>query len=287
MINAQNDYKDIKNRLGNLMDTIKKNQTVPLETYNLLANDINTKLELTDPTFIIDCINNMRDPDDYLNAHSTNVGMLNGMIGAWLRLPKDDIDVLIKIGLYHDIGKLRVPVEILNKPGSLTDDEFAEMKKHTIYSYEILGLSGETNTHILEGVLSHHEKINGTGYPSGLPMTQISQFARVTSVSDVYDAMVAKRAYKNRHSPFEILAEFALNRFSDLDISIVNIFLENLPTALIGKNVLLSDGRSAEVVYINPRDFAHPMVKLDGELLSIGSGLECVAMVDFLVSVDD
>jgi HD-GYP domain-containing protein (c-di-GMP phosphodiesterase class II) len=161
------------------------------------------------------------------------------------------------------------------------------MKKHSIYSYEILGLSGETNTRILEGVLSHHEKINGTGYPSRLPLTQISQFARVTSVSDVYDAMVAKRVYKNRHSPFEILAEFALNRFSDLDISIVNIFLENLPTALIGKNVLLSDGRSAEVIYINPHDFAHPIVKLDGELLSRGPGLECVAMVDFLVSVDD
>jgi len=284
IVKLQNDYKDLKQRLGSIMDDIQTSGMVPLETYEILAGEVHAQLDLTDAAILLDFINNMRDPDDYLNAHTANVGMLNGMMGAWLRLPQDDIDALIKVGFFHDLGKLRVPIEILHKPGPLDDKEFYEMKKHPAYAYEILRLSGETDQRILEGVLSHHERLNGTGYPSGLSLPQISLFARVTAISDVYDAMVAKRVYKDRHSPFKILADFAHNRFSNLDIAMVNVFLDRLPAVLLGKNVLLSDGRSAKVFYINPFDFAHPIVELNGELISTGGGLECVAMEDFLVS---
>jgi len=209
------------------------------------------------------------------------------MIGTWMKLPHDEIDSLIKIGLLHDIGKLRIPAEILNKPGKLNADEFTEMKKHTQYSFEILTLSGETDKHVLDGVLSHHERLNGTGYPNGSNMSQVPLSSRITAVSDVYDAMVARRAYKDRHSPFEILEEFAVHKFSDLDISIVNIFLENMPLALTGKNVLLSDGRTAKVIYVNPHNFSHPIIELEGKPISTGAGLECVAMENFFVTVED
>jgi HD-GYP domain-containing protein (c-di-GMP phosphodiesterase class II) len=130
--------------------------------------------------------------------------------------------------------------------------------------------------------LSHHEKLNGTGYPNGIKLDQLSLFARVTAVSDVYDAMVAKRPYKDRNSPFKILAEFALHKFSHLDISIVNIFLEKMPAALAGKNVLLSDGRIAKIVYINPHNFTYPIVEIEGNLISTSPDLECVSMENFL-----
>jgi HD-GYP domain-containing protein (c-di-GMP phosphodiesterase class II) len=281
-INLVNDYQDLKQRLSSLMEEVKSSGKVPLETYSLLTGEVSKKLELTDPALLIECINNMRDPDDYLNAHTANVGMLNGMIGVWLKLPPDDVDTLIKVGLFHDIGKLMVPVEVINKPGPLDDREYDEIKKHPIYAYEILTLSGETDRRVLEGVLSHHERTNGTGYPHGLALQEIPLLARITSVSDVYDAMVAKRVYKDRHSPFKILDEFAHNRFSNLDISIINVFLEKLPAVLLGKNVRLSDGRIAKVLFINPHDFAHPIVEADGNLLSTSPGLECIEMEDFL-----
>jgi len=281
-----NDYKDLKRRLGSIMDEIKNKGKVPIETYDLLADEVSAKLELTDPSLLIDFINSMRDPDDYLNAHTANVGMLNGMIGEWLKLPEKDKDTLIKVGLYHDIGKLRVPIEILNKPGALTADEFNEMKKHSLYAYEILKLSGETDQRILEGVLSHHERINGTGYPGGLPFSQIPLFSRITAISDVYDAMVAKRVYKDSNSPFEILAEFANNKYSNLDLRLVNVFLDRLPMVLTGKTVLLSDGRTAKVVFINPSNYAHPMVEVDGSLIATTPDLKCLSMDNFLISVD-
>ncbi|MCL1808324.1 MAG: HD-GYP domain-containing protein [Clostridiales bacterium] len=286
-VTLHEDYQNLRNRINSVMDAISRENKVPWDAADSLKEEIATKIELTDPSLLIECINNLRSPDDYLDAHAANVGMLNGMIGTWLNLPSEDVDTLIKTGLLHDIGKLRIPVKILNKPGPLSDEEFTEIKKHSVYSYEILKFSGETDNRILEGVLSHHERLNGSGYPSGIQVSQISLFSRITAVSDVYDAMVAKRAYKERHSPFDILAEFAFHKFSNLDIGIVNVFLEKLPLALIGKNVLLSDGRTGKVVYINPHNFSYPIVEIDGKLLSTSPSIKCLAMENFLASVDD
>jgi HD-GYP domain-containing protein (c-di-GMP phosphodiesterase class II) len=286
-INLHNDYKDLRDRLDTVMNIVTTENKISMEIPDAISEEISDKVELTDPALLIECINTLRDPDDYLNAHAANVAMLNGMMGTWLNLPPDDVDALVKTGLLHDIGKLRVPVEILNKPGPLTDEEFDEMKKHPVFSYEILKLSGEADNRILEGVLSHHEKLNGTGYPSGIKSGQLSLSARVTAVSDVYDAMVARRSYKERHSPFAILEEFALHKFSNLDISIVNVFLEKMPEALVGKNVLLSDGRTGKVAYVNPHSFTYPIVEIDGQLVSTNPGLYCLAMENFLAAVEE
>lgn len=286
-INLRDDYNNIKSRLNSVMDTVQKEGVLPLDVPDELTSDIRNKIELTDPALLIDCINSLRDPDDYLNAHAANVAMLNGLMGNWLELQNDEVESLIKTGLLHDVGKLRTPVEILNKPGALTNEEFEEMKKHPVYSYEVLKLSGETDKRILDGVLSHHEKSNGSGYPNGLNVGQTPLFARITAVSDVYDAMVAKRVYKVSHSPFEILEEFALHKFSDLDISIVNIFLDKIPLVLTGKNVLLSDGSTAKVVFINMHNFAYPLVELEGNLISTSPGLACVSLENFLAKVED
>jgi HD-GYP domain-containing protein (c-di-GMP phosphodiesterase class II) len=286
-INLQEDYNDIKERLSSVMENVATEGKISLEAPEAIAVDVSEKIELTDPALLIDCINNLRDPDDYLNAHAANVAMLNGLIGTWLNLPRDDVDALIKTGLLHDVGKLRIPIEILNKPSALTKEEFDEMKKHPIYSYEILKMSGETDARILEGALSHHERLTGSGYPSGLKVTQISLSARITAVSDVYDAMVAKHAYRSSRSPFVILDEFTLHKFSDLDIGIVNVFLDKMPSVLVGKSVLLSDGRTAQVTYVNPHNFKYPLVEIDGECISTSPALECISLDNFLAKVED
>ena len=286
-INLYKDYSALRERLCGVMEIVQREQRIPLDTITSLQSDISDKIEVTDTALLIECINNIRQPDDYLNAHAANVAMLNGMMGTWLKLPRDEITALIRTGLLHDMGKLSVSSEILNKPGPLTKEEFEEMKKHPVFSHEMAKISGETDTRILDGILFHHEKLNGTGYPRGLVINEIPLFSKITAVSDVYDAMVARRSYKDRHSPFEILEEFAVHKFSNLDINIVNTFLDNLPAALIGKDTLLSDGRAAKIVYINPQNFSYPVVDLDGDLIFTDDKLGCVAMLNFLVTVDD
>lgn len=277
-LRAQREYQDITLHASALIDTVEQTNRVPVQLTDNIARTVDDRLKATEVSTLIQCINSLRKMDDYLYAHSTNVAMLNGLIGRWMKLTEDQIHALIRTGLLHDLGKLRVPAEIMDKPGRLTPEEFEVVKKHPADSCEIMTESGETDEDILKGVRGHHERMNGTGYPDGLLGDEISLFARITAISDVYDAMVAERPYRDRTSPFEILSEFATSRFSNLDMRIIDIFLKNMPGELTGKRVVLSDGRIAKVVYVSQTNFAYPIVKVGGKLISTDATLRCVAM---------
>jgi HD-GYP domain-containing protein (c-di-GMP phosphodiesterase class II) len=197
-------------------------------------------------------------------------------MAKWLRYDKKRHDELVKTGLLHDIGKLLIPPEVLNKPARLTPDEFAMIKKHSVFSFEMLVNSGIREKALLLGVLQHHEKLNGSGYPYGLAAKDITDFARITSISDIYDAMIAKRAYKDAQSPFVILENFAEEGYSMLDIKLVKLFIDCMIGELKGKFMVLSDGSVAKVVMVNERHLRFPMMELeDGTVISTSPELFC------------
>lgn len=273
--------EDTKFLLENIMDSAD----IQSEQFDAVVENISDSVYNSDLSIILECINNIRKREDYLYTHSTNVATMNGLIGKWLGMSAFDIDRLIRTGLVHDIGKLKISPAIMNKPAKLTTEEYEEVKKHSEYSYQILVDSGMTDQQILGGVLFHHERNNGTGYPEGLKGQQIPLFAKITAVSDVYDAMVSKRPYKESHSPLEILAEFSRSRYSDLDMHIIEAFLENIPKHFMGKRGLLSDGRVCRITYMNPNDFEFPIVLVDDKLMKTNKFLRCVAVNSF--SLDD
>ena len=268
-----------------LLTSMNATSTIPHDEFEAVVENISDKVYNSDISIILQCINNIRETDDYLYTHSTNVATLNGLLGRWLDLSTDDIDKLIRIGLVHDLGKLQIPSAILNKPAKLTDAEFDLIKQHPVMSEKLLIESGMKNSEILSGVRSHHERTNGTGYPDGLSGKDTPLFARITAVSDVYDAMVAKRPYKDSHSPFQILAEFSRSRFSDLDMHVVSAFLENIPGQFMGKQAQLSDGRIARIQFLNPNDFEYPIVSVDNRLVKTNKFLKCVSVDSF--TLDD
>lgn len=271
-------YSEIKGEVKHLLDIVAQNNIFPVESTMVVSDALTDKVQNTDSSLLIQCINSVRNMDEYLYTHSVNVAMLNGLIGKWAKFDDTSIATLVKIGLLHDIGKLRIPEEILNKPSSLLKSEFEIMKTHSTYSYDILKQAGELSSQILLGVKHHHEKSNGTGYPDHLNMGDIPEFARITSVSDVYDAMVSARVYKSASSPFKILAEFAEGRFSTLDPRYVNILLKYMPDELVHKLVWLSNGTKAEVIYINPNDYTYPIVRQDDNVFTTNEELSCVSM---------
>lgn len=175
-----------------------------------------------------------------------------------------------------------MPKPILNKPDHLTESEFSYIRRHPQSAYDMLRTSGEGDERILRGVREHHERGDAGGYPDGLPAGSICLHAKVTAVSDVYDAMVARRPFRDRSSPFDILAAFAASRLHGLDPQTVNVFLVNLPCELMDKRVILSDGRIARVTHIDPADFAYPMVSIGRKLIQTDHDLKCVAMDGFL-----
>ena len=167
--------------------------------------------------------------DEYTNGHSTRVGYYSKLIAENLGMSQDDVDNIYYIALLHDIGKIAIPDKILNKPGRLTDEEFAVMKSHTTRGAKILkGIS--TIPHIVEGAKSHHEKYDGTGYPEGLKGEDIPFVARIICCADCFDAMASKRVYKESFSLDTIVNEFKRCSGTQFDPEIAKVVINMIET---------------------------------------------------------
>lgn len=260
---------------GKRVQQAKFTNKVDVAEMKKISDVLEDTVDQVELSHLIQWISYMRDNDEYLCTHSVNVGVLSGLIGKWLGYEPEKEKKLVLTGLLHDIGKTKIDDRIINKPGRLTSEEFTEIKKHPLHTYKILKNSGIEDEEILSGAMGHHEKGNGSGYPDGLSIDKISTFARIISIADIYDAMVAKRTYKDAQSPFVVLDEFYRNKFSDLDIRLVDIFLEHMAGEMIGKQTILSDGRMAEVVFIEKSNFLYPMVKCNGEVINTSPNLRC------------
>ena len=192
--------------------------------------DLSSSCGTTIETF--DMLYNMRTIADPLYSHCLNVGLITRMIGRWLHMEKTDVNTLTIAGVLHDIGKCKIPDDVLNKPDKLTDEEFAIMRTHAEKGGEIIK---ETFGHIGDGEYEkmayevaryHHEKWNGKGYPQGLAGEDIPLCARIMSVADVFDAVSAKRCYRDAmplEQCFEIIEK---GSGQDFDPDIAEVFLD-------------------------------------------------------------
>lgn len=273
-------YDKTKSAAVSLLENTKKTGRVDHEHSLKIVGDVQKQVNETDSSLIIQTINRIRSVDEYLHTHSLNVAYLNSLIGKWFKFSPERQSDLTQAGLFHDLGKLEIDPEILNKPSSLTLEEFEEIKRHPALSLEILMKSGIRNKEVLEGVIQHHEKLNGTGYPQGIGTKGIGEFARITSISDIYDAMVTKRCYKDPLSPFAILDQFTLGGFSELDLKYVNTFINCMAEDLKGKEVVLNDGRTAEVRFVNTKKPLNSIIEIDGNAFTMDEELYCVKMKD-------
>ena len=235
-----------------------------------------------DVTGILACLSQMRDADEYTYSHCLNVAYINLMIAKWARVGEDELQGVIEAGLMHDIGKCRIPSEILNKPARLTDGEYAIMKSHPTHGYRILIETPDMRRSTALAALTHHEKTNGTGYPMKLEGDKIPLFGKICAISDIYDAMTSNRVYRKKCSPFEVFQLLEDEAFSCLDPRLVITFLRNLAGYYIGDTVKLSNGDFGAVVFINPRAISRPIVQTDGGVMDLAepknSGLKVVEL---------
>lgn len=211
---------------------------------------------------VFDMLHNMRQVNDSTYAHSLNVAIISRIIGKWLHFSNKELDTLTLAGLLHDIGKTKIPDEVLNKDGKLTDEEFQMIRNHPKYGYDILK-SQPLNSHIKKAALMHHERCDGSGYPMGLTMEEIDDYALIIAIADVYDAMTAARSYRAPLCPFEVIAEFEKDGLQKYKPKYILTFLENIANAYQNNRVMLSDGTSARIVLLNHRRLSKPLVQLD------------------------
>lgn len=250
-----------------LFGRIRVNSRIPmLEVRSRLIPLI---LEATEHDDLFEIIEAVRSKDAYTYKHSIGVGVLSCLVGRWMRLDSSDQALLATAATLHDVGKMKVPQELLHKPGRLTPEEYVEMKRHTVYGYEMLRDTPGLNPRIAMAALQHHERADGSGYPLGLHGQQIDAISRIVAVADVFHAMTSDRPYQNGQPFHEVFDQLRHAAFHGLDPRVVRVMLEHVSRQMIGKRVVLTDGRQAEVVYMNPMDETRPLVKVKHSFLDL------------------
>lgn len=178
--------------------------------------------------FLIDFFQNQVDEKDhYTKCHSNRVADFSVLIGKKLGLSEEELNKLYIGGLFHDIGKISIPDNILKKESKLTDDEYYRIKSHAELGADLLS-NNNVFKEIVPIVEYHHEKYDGNGYPSRLKGEQIPLMARITAIADSFDAMTSKRTYNNPLSIEKVVEEFKRCSGSQFDPNLTNIFLDIL-----------------------------------------------------------
>lgn len=215
-------------------------------------------------------LTDLRTFDDYTYAHSVNVAVICCIIGVGMNFTEADLVNLVTAALVHDLGKMLVPPEILNKPGRLTPEEFEIMKTHAMHSYELISMRFDISAQVKAAVRFHHENVDGSGYPDGIEGAEQTLFTKILHVSDVYDALTSKRPYKEAYSPYDA-SEYLMGGCSILfDQKVVETLLQYVPLFPKGTEVTLSDGREG-IIYENTGFHnLRPIIKvLDGSLVDL------------------
>lgn len=203
----------------------------------------------------------LKSADDYTFMHSVAVCGLMIALARQLGLAEAEIREAGMAGLIHDLGKAMVPLEILNKPGKLTDEEFSRMKQHPRYGYDMLLEGAGVGNVPLDVCLHHHEKVDGSGYPDRLDSNTISLFAKMGAVCDVYDAITSDRPYKAGWDPAVAIRK--MNEWSSghFEPRVFQAFVKSVGIYPVGSLVRLESGLLAVVVEISPDSLLTPAVK--------------------------
>ncbi len=238
------------------------NQGQPLDIPDLLSK-VKTLFGSCKTSFdLFNMLHNMHTSMDSIYVHCLNVSLICRQLGKWLKFDSAKSDLITLCGLLHDIGKLKVPPEILDKPGKYTDEEFDLVKLHTQYGYDLLK-DLPLDAHVARAALSHHERCDGSGYPAGSMQDDTDICALIVAIADVYDAMTAARAYRSPLCPFEVIERFEKEGLQKYHPKYILAFLQHIAATYQNHRVLLSDGRSGNIVMINRHALSKPIIQFD------------------------
>jgi putative nucleotidyltransferase with HDIG domain len=218
-------------------------------------------LTMTEPHAML-ALSMLKDYDNYTFTHSVNVSVLALAIGRACQLTEEQLKTLGLGGLLHDLGKLRVDVNIITKPGRLTDSEFDEIKEHPGYGAEIIKEMEGVTDEVMQIVHGHHLRYDRTGYPSNVPGEVISPLVEMTAIADAYDAMTTLRSYQRPFTPRKAIARLKDVRGSSLHPDYVTHFIESLGPYPVGSLVRLDNNEIGLVTKVEPKDTSLVDIKI-------------------------
>lgn len=253
-------YANSKAAMYSMFEEARMGKVVNADSARGMVEEISTSV-LRNPSALIS-LARIKTADEYTYMHSVAVCTLMIALARQLGLDEDDIREAGVAGLLHDLGKAKIPSSILNKPGRLEASEFDVIKAHPIEGHRMLVESSGVGEVALDVVLHHHEKMDGTGYPFGLPGEKISLFSRMGAVCDVYDAITSNRPYKLGWNPSESLHKMAQWTDGHFDHRVFQHFVKSVGIYPVGSFLRLESGRMGVVIEQGVDSLLTPKIKV-------------------------
>jgi HD-GYP domain-containing protein (c-di-GMP phosphodiesterase class II) len=258
--NAGKAYQNTKKTVNQILESFKSGREIDMSQAREVINEcvdsiFNNKDSLLWFTLI-------KNRDLYTSEHCLNVAILSIAFGRYLGHSEQTLKTIGLCGLLHDVGKIKIPLEVLNKEGSFTQEEFEIMKQHPILGRDYLVKQGHIIAEAIDTAYCHHEKIDGSGYPEGLKGPQIPYYAKLVAITDAYDAITSDRVYQHVRTTLQaqkILYEAAGSHF---DETLVKAFIQWLGIYPPGSIVEMTNGEAGIVLSVNPKIKLKPRVLL-------------------------
>lgn len=257
---ARGIVKEASGLMQNLMDGLRFGKPVEVAAIEDTAGEMVESAFRNKDALI--SLSRIKDKDHYTYMHSVSVAGLMITFGRSMGFSKEKIHEIAMGGLLHDLGKMKTPDRILNKPGKLTDDEFDVMRSHVIFSRELLEEQTGISQNALDVAAQHHERMDGTGYPLGLKGDEISEVGQMSTIVDVYDALTSVRVYKNAWEPNTVLKKLMEWSSSHFNPTLVHMFIRCLGVYPIGAMVELNSGKVGIVIEQNEVNLLKPKLKI-------------------------
>jgi len=246
--------------LNDSFSNIVKGKQTSLEPIRRLVDEIIDEVLSTRKSVV--SLVQLRQHDDAVFSHSVNVSALSVFLGKFLGLSRQQLRLLALGSLMHDLGKVKVPLEILNKPGKLLPGEWEIMRNHPLWSVELLTGKAPEEVVSITIALQHHERLDGSGYPYGLLENDIHFLSRICACSDVYDALTVDRPYRKRFSYAEALEYLMGNAGKLFDLQVVTAMVRHIAPYPVGEMVRLTTGEVGVVVKLNEGLPIRPVVRV-------------------------
>ncbi|NIK71491.1 HD-GYP domain-containing protein [Paenibacillus sp. BK720] len=252
--------------LKRVINEIRSGQPIPVMD---IRNQLEKMMQYEGSYQVLTFVPRQFSEREYLLHNSVLVSLTSYRIAQWCGLPRKDWMPVALAGLLHDIGNVKIDADILEKPSALTTAENEEMKRHTVFGYQLLKNIASLNEGVKLTALQHHERIDGSGYPLAIDSTKIHPYAKIVAIADIYHAMTLNRFYRKAASPYFVLEQIQSDSFGKLDPAYVRVFVEKVTQFHNGNIVKLSDDRVGEIVFSDSVHPTRPWVSVGSTIINL------------------